>query len=162
MEGTISEIRAWGPNWAPRNWALCNGTLLAISSNQALFSLIGTIYWGGGRTKFGLPDLRGRVPVGSGRGPGLAEYTIGSRGGEERVTLTSTQMPPHSHSIGGNISLPVTGTVNMRSASDEGSSGDPTGKILSESSSLYSEASAADGNMNPLQHTLMASGGLQE
>jgi len=64
MEGYTSEIRLWGPNWAPRNWALCNGQLLSIAQNTALFSLIGTIYGGDGRTSFALPDLRGRVPIG--------------------------------------------------------------------------------------------------
>lgn len=93
----MSEIRAWGPNWAPRGWALCQGQLLPIAQNQALFSLIGTLYGGDGRTTFGLPDLRGRVPMGSGRGPALANYNIGSKGGAERVTLTYAEMPVHNH-----------------------------------------------------------------
>ena len=91
-------IVLWGPNWAPRNWALCDGQLLAIASNTALFSLIGTIYGGDGRTTFALPDFRGRVPMNQGRGPGLSFYNIGAKGGQEYVTLNQLEMPVHNHS----------------------------------------------------------------
>ncbi len=97
MEGTLSEIRMFAGNFAPRNWAFCEGQLLPISSNTALFSLIGTIYGGDGRTTFALPDLRGRVPIGAGQGPGLSHYTVGDRGGTESNTLTVNQMPSHNH-----------------------------------------------------------------
>jgi len=79
----IGEIRMVGFNFAPRGWALCDGQLLPISQNAALFSLLGTIYGGDGRTTFGLPDLRSRVPVHSGQGPGLSSYSIGQRSGAE-------------------------------------------------------------------------------
>ncbi|YCM46714.1 tail fiber protein [Verrucomicrobiaceae bacterium 227] len=93
----IGEIKIFAGNFAPRGWALCDGQLLAISTNDALFSLLGTIYGGDGRTTFGLPDMRGRVPVHQGSGPGLTDRRIGVRGGQEQVTLTSTQMPAHDH-----------------------------------------------------------------
>ena len=84
-------------NFAPTGSALCNGQLLLIASNTALFSLVGTYYGGDGITTFALPDLRGRMAVGMGQGPGLSPYTIGQEGGEEQVTLTLNQMPQHSH-----------------------------------------------------------------
>ena len=84
-------------NFAPRGWAFCDGQLLPISSNSALFSLLGTIYGGDGRTTFALPDLRGRVAIHEGNGPGLSPYNLGQRGGQETVTLTTSQMPNHTH-----------------------------------------------------------------
>ena len=80
MEGTIGQIIMFGGNFAPRSWALCNGQLLAIAQNQALFSILGTTYGGDGRTTFGLPDLRGRVAMSSGSGPGLSPHNLGQKG----------------------------------------------------------------------------------
>ncbi len=97
MEPTLGEIRLFAGNFAPRGWALCQGQLLAISSNDELFSLLGTIYGGDGRTTFGLPDFRGRVPVHQGTGPGLSPYRIGSKGGVEQVTLNVNEIPSHNH-----------------------------------------------------------------
>jgi microcystin-dependent protein len=99
MEPFIGQIQLFGFGWAPRGWALCDGSLLSISSNTALFSLLGTTYGGDGRTTFALPDLRGRVPVGQGQGPGLTNRTLGEVGGEEAVTLTVQQIAPHNHGI---------------------------------------------------------------
>jgi microcystin-dependent protein len=84
-------------NFAPRNSALCNGQLLPIAQNTALFSLIGTYYGGDGRVTFALPDLRGRIPMGQGNGPGLTPRSMGELGGEEQVTLTLNQLPSHTH-----------------------------------------------------------------
>lgn len=98
-EPFIGEIRWVGFNFAPRGWALCDGTLLPISQNQALFSLLGTTYGGDGRTTFALPDMRGRVPVHAGSGPGLSNYTQGSQFGSEQRTLTVAQMPQHNHAL---------------------------------------------------------------
>ncbi len=93
----IGEIRMFGGNFAPAGWAFCSGQLLPISGNDALFSLIGTTYGGDGQNTFALPDLRGRVPVHVGQGPGLSSYTLGQGGGSETVTLTSNQIPAHTH-----------------------------------------------------------------
>lgn len=98
MEGYIGEIRMFGGNFAPRTWAFCEGQLLPIAQNQALFSIIGTMYGGDGRTTFALPDLRGRVAMGAGHGPGLSDVRQGAKGGQETVTLTTNQIPSHNHS----------------------------------------------------------------
>ena len=95
----IGDIRMFGGNFAPRGYALCDGQLLSISQNDALFSLFGTIYGGDGRTSFGLPDLRGRVPIHKGSGPGLSPRTIGRKLGAENVTLTVNELPSHGHPL---------------------------------------------------------------
>jgi microcystin-dependent protein len=99
MEPFIGQVQLFGFGWAPVGWALCNGQLLSISSNTALFSLLGTTYGGNGQTTFGLPDLRGRVPMHFGQGPGLASYDLGQVGGEESVTLTVGQLAAHNHGV---------------------------------------------------------------
>ena len=99
-EPFIGEIRMFAGNFAPRGWALCDGQLLAVSQNDALFSLLGTIYGGDGRTTFGLPDLRGRLPMHAGTGPGLSNRRLGAKTGTENVTLTVNQLPSHSHGLG--------------------------------------------------------------
>lgn len=98
-EPFVGEIRMFAGNFAPRGWALCDGQLLAVSQNDALFSLLGTIYGGDGRTTFGLPDLRGRIPIHAGAGPGLSERRLGGKGGAEAVTLTIDQLPSHTHPL---------------------------------------------------------------
>lgn len=96
-EPFIGEIRMFAGSFAPRSWAFCDGQLLAINQNDALFSLLGTIYGGDGRTTFGLPDARGRIPVHAGTGPGLSQRRIGSKSGSEQVTLTTNELPAHTH-----------------------------------------------------------------
>jgi microcystin-dependent protein len=96
-EPFVGEIRMFAGNFAPRGWAFCDGQLLAVSQNDALFSLLGTIYGGDGRTTFGLPDLRGRIPIHAGTGPGLSPRRLGAKGGAENVTLTVNQLPSHGH-----------------------------------------------------------------
>ncbi len=96
-EPFVGEIRMFAGNFAPRSWAFCDGQLLAVSGNDALFSLLGTIYGGDGRTTFGLPDMRGRIPIHTGTGPGLTPRALGSKAGAEEHTLTTDQLPPHSH-----------------------------------------------------------------
>ena len=100
-EPFVGEIRMFAGNFAPRGWAFCDGQLLAVSQNDALFSLFGTIYGGDGRTTFGLPDMRGRIPVHQGQGPGLSQRRLGSKAGAENETLTVNQMPSHSHVFSG-------------------------------------------------------------
>ena len=97
MDPIIGQIILIGFNWAPQGWALCNGQLLPISQYNALFSLIGTTYGGDGRTTFALPDLRGRVPVHQGNGPGLTPRVMGEASGTEAVTLTLPEIPMHTH-----------------------------------------------------------------
>lgn len=106
----IGEIMLLPYNFAPRGWAFCNGQLLPISSNTALFSLLGTTYGGDGRTTFGLPDLRGRAAISSGTGPGLSNRPLGQRGGQEDVTLTTPEMPAHDHDIVLGAGGPSSGT----------------------------------------------------
>jgi microcystin-dependent protein len=100
-EPFLGELRLFPYNFAPRGWAFCQGQILAIAQNTALFSLLGTTFGGNGQTTFALPDLRGRVAVSSGQGPGLSPYDLGQSGGTESVTLTSNEMPQHAHTIGG-------------------------------------------------------------
>ena len=100
----VGEIRVVPFNFAPQGWALCNGQILPISQNTALFSLLGTFYGGDGRSNFALPNLQGSVPLhvgGSGQGPGLSPYDLGETGGEAAVTLLANQLPPHAHSLMG-------------------------------------------------------------
>jgi len=93
----IGEIIMFGGNYAPRGWALCDGQHLSTSEHSALFSILGATYGGDGRTTFGLPDMRGRVPLHAGHGPGLSAYNLGQSHGEEHVTLNVIQIPAHSH-----------------------------------------------------------------
>lgn len=117
-EPFVGEIRMFAGNFAPRGWAFCDGQLLAVSQNDALFSLLGTIYGGDGSTTFGLPDARGRLPIHAGQGPGLSERRLGSKGGAENVTLTVNQMPSHSHPL--------------QASSEAATAASPQGEVLGE------------------------------
>lgn len=99
MEGYIGQIIMFGGNFAPRNWAFCAGQLLPIAQYTAVFSILGTTYGGDGRTTFGLPDLRGRVPIGQGTGPGLSANALGQKSGAENTTLSVANMPTHNHGV---------------------------------------------------------------
>ena len=118
-EPFVGEIRMFAGNFAPRGWAFCDGQLLAVSQNDALFSLLGTIYGGDGRTTFGLPDIRGRIPIHQGTGPGLSQRRLGSKGGSENETLTTNQLASHSHDFNANTA-PATGSA-------------PQGKVVAQS-----------------------------
>jgi microcystin-dependent protein len=125
-EPFVGEIRMFAGNFAPQGWALCDGQLLAVSQNDALFSLLGTIYGGDGRTTFGLPDLRGRIPIHAGTGPGLSPRTLGAKGGAEGVTITVNQLPSHTHPL----------TATQETASDR----EPVGKSPATSTGqVYTE-----------------------
>jgi microcystin-dependent protein len=110
-EPFIGEIILFAGNFAPRGWALCNGQLLSIAQNTALFSILGTTYGGDGRVTFALPDLRGRVPMHAGQGPGLTNRTLGEMSGQETVTLIITEIPAHNHLVNcsgsGSVDTPV-------------------------------------------------------
>jgi len=125
----IGEIKIVGFNFAPRGWAKCDGQLLPINQNTALFSLLGTIYGGDGRTTFGLPDLRGRAPIHSGQGPGLTDRRQGETSGTENVTLTTNQLPAHSH----------TATTTIVGNSGSVTHDDPTGNTLARAE-IYTDA----------------------
>src|SRR5206468_267527 len=110
-----AEIRIFPFNFAPTGWALCNGQLMPISQNTALFSLLGTTYGGDGKSTFGLPDLQGSAPLMAGQGPGLSLYDLGQIGGASSVTLLESEMPSHNHSLNclapvGNRTTPVDNT----------------------------------------------------
>ncbi len=133
----IAQIMIFGGNFAPRAWAFCDGQLLPIAQNSALFSLVGTTYGGDGRTTFGLPEMRGRVPIHSGNGsagPGLTPRQWGQRGGSENETLSTAQIPSHNHS------------VTMRADSRSGNTDNPAGNIISTGSgtTLFRPNSARD------------------
>jgi microcystin-dependent protein len=98
-EAYIGSIVLFAGNFAPRGWAFCQGQLLPIAQNSALFSILGTTYGGNGQTTFALPDLRGRAPIGTGQGPGLTNVALGQQAGSESVTLTVSQMPAHNHLV---------------------------------------------------------------
>lgn len=110
----VGEIRTFGFNFAPVQWATCDGQLLAISSNTALFSLLGTFFGGNGTSNFGLPDMRGNVPLHWGQGTGLSPYVIGQQAGQESVTITSATMAIHNHMLqvaaGTKTNAPTTST----------------------------------------------------
>jgi microcystin-dependent protein len=98
-EPFVGQIMMFGGNFSVRGWAHCNGQLLAVNQNDALFSLLGTTYGGDGRTTFGLPDMRGRVPIHEGQGAGLSNYALGAKVGAEHVAVAANEMPPHQHGL---------------------------------------------------------------
>ena len=110
MDPFVAEIRMFAGNFAPRGWATCDGQLLPIAQNTALFSLLGTTYGGDGRTNFALPNLQGRAPMQPGQGPGLSLRYLGEQGGQEAVTLQESQMPVHNHPLAAAGAAATTGT----------------------------------------------------
>lgn len=119
-EPFIGEVRIFAGTFAPRGWALCNGQIISIAQNTALFSLLGTTFGGDGRTTFGLPDLGGRVPMHPGQGPGLTSRRLGEAGGATEVTLSEAQIPSHAH--------------RLQTASAEADEDDPGGKVMAATS----------------------------
>ncbi len=132
MEGTMSEIRLFGGDFAPRTWAFCQGQTLAISTNQALFALLGTTYGGNGIQTFNLPDLRGKTVIGTGQSPGLSQYVLGETLGTNDVTLTSQTMPAHTHTTV--VTQPTTrgtGTATLNGINNGDGQAQPGGNYLS-------------------------------
>lgn len=154
----MAEIKMFAGNFAPRGYAFCNGQLLSISQNSALFSLLGTNYGGNGQTTFGIPDLRGRCPIHAGQGNGLPPIQLGELAGTPNVTLLATQMPAHNHTLTG-------ATAAMPCTSGGGTLDNPTGAIPSGSASHedYAAAGAATGVMAgaPVSGSTSLAGGNQ-
>lgn len=148
-EPFVAEIRIFAGNFAPRGWAFCNGQLLPISQNTALFSLIGTTYGGDGRSTTALPNLQGRAPMHPGRGPGLTDRRLGQRGGVDAVTLTEAAMPAHTHTPQAADELP--------------DDNDPANEYIARAggrgSSLYAADTSTLGGMN--DNVLSNTGGSQ-
>ena len=119
-EPFVGQIIMFGGTFAIRGYAFCNGQLLSIAQNQALFAILGTTYGGNGTTTFALPNLQGRVPMHPGQGSGLSPYSLGQTGGTESVNLTTPQMPQHIH----------TGTLNLNASTNEATDTEPTGQYL--------------------------------
>ena len=118
MDPFLGQIILFAGNFAPHGWAFCEGQLLSMSANSALYSVLGTTYGGDGRTTFALPDLRGRAPIGFGQGPGLSFYVLGEVTGVENVALTQSQMPAHTHALEASTAAATTAV--------------PTGNLLAE------------------------------
>jgi len=147
-EPYVGEIRMFGGSFAPAGWAMCNGATLAISENDTLFNLIGTTYGGDGQETFNLPDLQGRAPVHMGQGPGISQnYVIGEKAGVESVTLTTNQIPIHTHSF--------------VASSDAGQSAQPQNALfaLLPTGNLYTQPQQPAVNLN--SNMLSAAGGSQ-
>ena len=132
MEGVIGYTTMFAGNFAPKNWAFCQGQIINIAQNTALFSILGTVYGGNGTTTFGLPNLIGRQVVGQGTGPGLSTYKLGQVGGSETVTLSPRQMPAHVH--------PIQITATPQGFDDTGTTSSPNGVYAINGSTGYSGA----------------------
>jgi len=160
--GMMGEVKLFAGDFPPRNWSFCDGQILSISSNQALFAVLGTTYGGDGRTTFALPDLRGRVAIGPRRGPGLNNYSEGQRGGTQTNTLNETQLPSHAHQA----------NVKVNANSSNGTTKDPTGNYPAatvyqlnradiKDIKSYSPTSDVEMNPNAVNITIDNTGGNQ-
>lgn len=146
-EPFIGQVYLVGYNFAARGFAFCDGALLPISSNTALFSLLGTTYGGNGTTTFALPDLRGRVPVGQGSAPGGSTYSLGQVSGTETTTLTTANMPAHTHS------------ASLIAENGPPDSADPTGRMLAGATAYLTPSRSPDVVMAPASLQLGTTGG---
>ena len=141
----VAEIRIFPFNFAPKGWAWCNGQLLPLSQNTALFSLLGTTYGGDGKSTFALPDLEGRAPMHPGQGPGLSLHDLGETGGSETVTLLESEIPAHSH--------------QSRGSTDDDDATIPVGNAYGQLTVAYAPAASALSMMSP--NALAPAGGDQ-
>jgi len=154
MQPFLGQIQTVGFNFAPVGWALCNGQLLSIAQNSALFALLGTTYGGDGQTNFALPNLQSRVPVHQGQGAGLSPYVIGSTGGVENVTMLANQMPSHNHLINVN-NTPGTAPDPTNNIQAKAGTGDP------RSPTLISQFTNAASTGTMAQNAVALAGGSQ-
>ena len=153
MEGTIGEIRMFAGTFAPRNWAFCAGQLMSISQNTALFSILGTTYGGNGQTTFALPDFRSRTAVGTGQGPGLTNITLGEVSGSETVTLLTTQMPAHTHSLNGVNASATTGNptgTTLATTKDATDNTINSYAVATPAAALHAQSIGIAGNSQPV------------
>jgi len=155
----IGEIKMFAATFSPRQWAFCNGAIMAVSQNESLFALIGATYGGDGRSSFGLPEMRGRIPVHYGQGPGLSAYPIGMRRGLEEVVLSADQLPSHTHALqasnnratsknpNGNVfaASPVNETMYIE--------GQTTGAPQALNEAAVDTSGSNDGHMNIMPYT---------
>jgi microcystin-dependent protein len=154
-EPFIAEIMIFAGNFAPRGWAFCDGQLLPIAQNTALFSLIGTTYGGDGRTTTALPNLQGRAPMHPGRGPGLTTRRLGERGGSETITLTNSQLPNHNHLLQAttspaSVNTPNNTTMLARSANGNAYKQSPTvDSTLDKGALLPTGGNQSHNNLQP-------------
>lgn len=179
MEGTVGEIRIFAGNFAPRSWAFCQGQAISIASNNVLYAIVGNTYGGDGVNTFNLPDLRSRIPIGTGQGPGLPNYTLATPVGQETVTLTVDQMPAHSH-VGTvqQASSPGSAKATLNGVNNAGGQSTPGGNYLGQDNGAGATSYASGGdsavtvamhagslvaniNASPPTVTLSASGGSQ-
>ncbi len=153
-EPFIGEMNYVAFNYAPRDWAKCDGQLLQISQNQALFALLGNAYGGDGRTTFGLPDMRGRVPIHQGRGPGLSDFTMGSMGGQALTALSIDQMPQHTHQATANstsisvVAPGATATSTLKAVNSDADQKNAQGNSLANAKGLGQAYSTSAPNVD--------------
>lgn len=150
----VGEIRLFAGNFAPAGWALCDGSVLSIAQNDVLFTLIGTTYGGDGQNTFALPDMRGRVPVHQGQGPGLSPCVIGQTAGTEQVTVIPNQLPSHNHVLNATTSdatvgTGVSGSLTGKAATTSFYGNTPGGGALAAQALLPSGGSQPHNNMAP-------------
>jgi microcystin-dependent protein len=146
----LGEINYFAGNFAPRGWAFCDGQILPISQNEALFSLLGTTYGGDGRTTFALPEMRGRVAIHQGTGPSITHKNIGEKSGSENVTATIANLPPHNHSFNVTVDTPTSTTPTNRAiASGQIYSSEDPDRILHGSSMSTTGGNSSMNNVQP-------------
>lgn len=164
MEGYVGEIRGFGGSFAPQSWLYCQGQLLSINEYQILYTIIGTLYGGNGTTNFQLPDLRGKVPVGSGTSPVSGQsFSVGQYSGEQTHVLSMAQLPAHIHAAqtsGGTAAISGSATAVMNVNNDEAEGKSPSGTFLSVSSSpdIYAGSATAGQTLNANAITVNTSG----
>ncbi len=175
MEFMMGGIIQFGGNFAPKDWAFCQGQLIAISENQALYAILGTTWGGDGRTNFALPDLRSRVPIGVGRGTGLTEVFQGQQRGAETQILNDRELPSHTHSAtfqptGGGSSNPITASVTVKATTGQGDQNTPTdgywavggipvGRAVTPMEQCYSSTSDTTMKTDAVQVAISGGGG---